>query len=332
MPTISSFLQNLTSDLSPISILISCSIFALIWYMYTTSNKSTSSLPPGPPALPLIGNLASLDPELHTYFANLAQKYGPILKLRLGFKLGIIITSPSLAREVLKDHDVTFANRDVPDVARSAAYGGNDIVWTPYGPQWRLLRKVCVLKMLSNTTLDSVYSLRRHEVRRTVSSVHGRVGSPVDVGEQLFQSIMNVVTNMMWGGTVRGEEKANLGKEFREVVGEMTALLGSPNVSDFFPGLGRFDLQGMKKKMERLAKQFDGIFERMIEKRIKMEREGESGEGNQDFLQFLLKIKDEEDAKAPFTMTHLKALLMVIFFLSITFIPVRRLHYPSNPI
>ena len=73
-----------------------------------------------------------------------------------------MITSQSLAKEVLKDQDITFANRDVPDVARPAAYGGRDIVWTPYGPEWRMLRKVCVLKMLSNTTLDSVYALRRH--------------------------------------------------------------------------------------------------------------------------------------------------------------------------
>nr|WRY74436.1 flavonoid 3' hydroxylase 2 [Euphorbia maculata] len=310
MATVLNSLQNLTTDSPSISILLICSIFALLWYAITSFQKSTSALPPGPPALPLIGNLASLDPELHTYFASLAQKYGPIFKLHLGFKLGIVITSPSLAREVLKDHDVVFANRDVPDVARSCAYGGNDIVWTPYGPQWRLLRKVCVLKMLSNSTLDSVYSLRRHEVRRTVGYVYSRVGSPVDFGEQIFLSILNVITNMLWGGTVRGDEKASLGKEFRGVVAEMTGLLGSPNVSDFFPGLGRFDLQGLLRKMEGLRKQFDGIFERVIEKRMEMNSRGESSEDNKDFLQFLLKVKDEEDSKASFTMTHLKALLM----------------------
>ncbi|KEH16520.1 cytochrome P450 family protein [Medicago truncatula] len=115
----------------------------------------------GPPGLPIFGNLLSLDPELHTYFVGLAQTHGPIFKLRLGSKLGIVITSPSTAREVLKDYDTVFTNRDPPAAGKAATYGGSDISWSPYGPQWWMLRKVCVVKMLSNKSLDSVYELRR---------------------------------------------------------------------------------------------------------------------------------------------------------------------------
>ncbi|KDP25608.1 hypothetical protein JCGZ_20764 [Jatropha curcas] len=314
MTPITNFLGILGTDL-PTSILFTlCGIFAVIWYTWAcikSHNQRSSPLPPGPPGLPVIGNLASLDPELHSYFASLAHRYGPIFKLRLGYKLGIVVTSPSLVREVLKDKDITFANRDVPDVARSAAYGGVDIVWTPYGPEWRMLRKVCVLKMLSNTTLDSVYALRRHEVRKTVGYLYNRVGSPVDFGEQIFLAILNVITNMLWGDTVQEEERASLGSEFRKVVADMTALLGKPNISDFFPGLVRFDLQGLQKKMDSLSVQFDGIFERMIAKRLKMDSEGgESARECKDFLQFLLKVKEEGDTKTPLTMTHVKALLM----------------------
>jgi len=92
---------------------------ALLWCFISNSNKG---LPPGPRALPLIGNLHSLDPELHTYFASLSQTYGPICRLWLGKKLGIIITSPALAREVLKDKDTIFANRDVPAAGREFSY------------------------------------------------------------------------------------------------------------------------------------------------------------------------------------------------------------------
>ncbi|EEF50979.1 cytochrome P450, putative [Ricinus communis] len=312
MKPISSFLESLDINFPSAIILILCTIFTLSWctWLLYSNSKKQKNLPPGPPGLPVIGNLASLHPELHSYFATLANRYGPILKLHLGRKLGIVVTSPSLAKEILKDHDITFANRDVPDVARSAAYGGRDIVWTPYGAEWRMLRKVCVLKMLSNTTLDSVYTLRRHEVRQTVGYIYNRSGSPVNFGEQVFLTILNVITNMLWGGTVQGEERATLGAEFREVVAEMTDLLGKPNISDFFPGLGLFDLQGLQKKMHSLAKQFDEIFERMINKRLKMDKEGESGKECKDFLHFLLKVKEEGDSKTPLTMTHLKALLM----------------------
>ncbi|CAK8562839.1 unnamed protein product [Lathyrus sativus] len=285
-------------------------ITALTWYIYIFFFKSKSqNLPPGPLGFPFFGNLLSLEPELHTYFAGLAQIHGPIFKLWLGSKLGIVVTSPSTAREVLKEHDTVFANRDVPAAGRAATYGGSDIVWSPYGPEWRMLRKICVVKMLSNTTLDSVYELRRGEFRRTVGYIHDRVGSAVNIGEQVFLTVLNVITNMMWGAGVEGAERESLGVEFREAVAEMTGLLGKPNVSDFFPGLARFDLQGVVKEMNALVPRFDRIFEKMISERVKKEEEGKESE-SKDFLQFLLNLKDEGDSKTPFTSTHVKALLM----------------------
>ena len=75
--------------------------------------------------LPLKGNLLSLNPETPT-FAGLAQTYGPILTLKLGSRLGVMVT-PSSAREVLKENDITFANRYPPDIVRNAKYGGPDM-------------------------------------------------------------------------------------------------------------------------------------------------------------------------------------------------------------
>ncbi|XP_023879127.1 cytochrome P450 736A117 isoform X2 [Quercus suber] len=312
MALISDLLHPNELSLSLLTLLLLL-IFTLSWYSWNKQRTSLLLLPPGPRGVPLFGNLLSLDPELHSYFAGLAQIHGPIYKLRLGYKLGIVVTSPSLTREVLKDHDVTFANRDVPEAGRVATYGGSDIVWTPYGPEWRMLRKVCVIKMLSNTTLDSVYELRRKQVRETVGHFYRRVGSPVNIGEQMFLTVMNVITNMMWGGTVEGDERSSLGADFREVVSEMTELLGKPNISDFYPGLARFDLQGIKKQMDGLAKRFDRIFDVMINQRLKIDKGGGSKDNDKDskdFLQFLLKLKDEGDSKTPMTMIQLKALLM----------------------
>ncbi|XP_047271448.1 flavonoid 3'-monooxygenase CYP75B137 isoform X2 [Capsicum annuum] len=256
-------------------------LLALLYFLWLLINKSKNGqqlpLPPGPKPLPLIGNLHSLDPELHIYFPSLSKTYGPICTLWLGKKVGIVITSPALAREVLKDQDTIFANRDVPAAGREATYGGKDIVWTPYGPKGRMLRKICVRDMLSASILDSVYALRRRELRQTINYFYNQVGSPVNIGEQMFLTMLNVITNMLWGGTIKG--------------------------------LSWFYLQGVTKKMKVLVKSFDNIFESMIEQRQKLDRNG-VGQESKDFLQVLLKLKDEADAKMPLSMTELKALLM----------------------
>lgn len=296
------------NDLFTILITSTTVILVISWFywIFIKSEKLNPPLPPGPRSLPLVGNLLSLDPELHTYFAGQARIYGPILTLWLGQKVGIVVTSPALAREVLKEQDTTFANRDVPVAGEEATYGGVDIVWTQYGPEWRMLRKVCIREMLSNATLDSVYTLRRREIRQTIGYFNSRAGSPVNIGEQMFLTVLNVLTSMMWGGTVKGEESAGIGTDFRQLVNDITELLGMPNVSDFYPGLARFDFQRVRKRMRRLVLRLDNIFEKMISQRQKMDEQ----DGNRDFLQFLLKLKDEKDAKIPFTMTHVKALLM----------------------
>jgi cytochrome P450 len=116
------------------------------FFLYTTHlllrRRRTPPLPPGPRGLPLVGSLPFIDPSLHTYFADLSKKYGPIFSLRIFNKLTVVISSPSLARAIFRDHDDTFANRDVPVVASIASYGGNDMTFSHNGPTWRMLRRV----------------------------------------------------------------------------------------------------------------------------------------------------------------------------------------------
>ncbi|PKA46134.1 Flavonoid 3',5'-hydroxylase [Apostasia shenzhenica] len=270
-------------------------------------SSTAPPLPSGPLGLPLVGSLPFLDPELHSFFARLAGIHGPIYRLRLGSKLAVVISSPALAGEVLRLHDHTFANRDVPAAGRAIAYGGSDIVWNSNGPTWRMLRRICVREMLSPSSLDAVYHLRRLELRAAVRHLHSLAGSPVDVGAQMFLAVLNVITGMLWGGTVQGEdERTSVGKDFRELVGEITELLGRPNVSDFFPALARFDVQGIEKKMRVLLERFDGIFSNIIEKK-KTAADGEA----KDFLEYMLKLEGEgKDSNTPFTLTNVKALLM----------------------
>ncbi|KAJ9706795.1 hypothetical protein PVL29_001992 [Vitis rotundifolia] len=274
-------------------------ILASSWFKWMFYERPRPPLPPGPRCLPVVGHLPFRDLEFHSYFARLARIHGPIFHLRN--ELGVVVTSPSLARQGLREGHYLGQQR--------RAGGGLGHVVRPL--LLTMLRRVCVSQMLGSATLNAFYDLRRREVHRMLSYLYSQA-SPVNVGEQMFLTIMNVMTSMLWRGTVKGGERESLAAEFKQVVAEMTELLGKPNISDFFPGLAPFDLQGIKKWFKALATKLDGVFDPIIAQRVKMDKEGGSIEGKagKDFLQFLLNLKDEGDSKTPLKMAHVKALLI----------------------
>ncbi|KAK4844402.1 hypothetical protein QYF36_019844 [Acer negundo] len=139
----------------------------MIWLLLNLkkSRKTVASpLPPGPRGLPIIGYLPFLDTHLHKIFTKLAGDYGPIYKLWLGNKLCVVVSSPSLIKELVRDQDTIFANREPLIAALVFTYGGNDIAWCSYGHEWKKMQKLFVNKMMSNASLYACYTLRKQEV------------------------------------------------------------------------------------------------------------------------------------------------------------------------
>ncbi|KAH9678277.1 cytochrome p450 family 706 subfamily a polypeptide 3-related [Citrus sinensis] len=287
----------------PILLAATFAISCYAWFIKKPT-RSTPPLPPGPRALPLVGNILSAEPNLHRYFTKLSQIYGPIFKFYLGRKLCIVIGSPSLAKQVLKEHDVVFANRDPSAAASVLTYGGKSI---GASPEWPKLRQVLVRETMSNTSLNSSSAIRRQAVLRSMKDVSGRVGSPIKVGELMFLTSLDVATRMLWGASLRGEDWDTMAVQFREVLEEMFQVLGSGNISDLFPLLTRFDLQGLESKAKKLTVRLDKIFESLL-------RPGQSGQdmnegkSSKDFLQTLLELQQQGDYSL--SMDQIKALFM----------------------
>ncbi|PIL29308.1 cytochrome P450 [Ganoderma sinense ZZ0214-1] len=75
-------------------------------------------LPPGPPALPLIGNVLDIPSNGAPGFHDLCQKYGDIVHLNIAGKSMIILGSQQAASELLDKRSLNYSDRPPP-------YGGN---------------------------------------------------------------------------------------------------------------------------------------------------------------------------------------------------------------
>ncbi|XP_030468611.2 flavonoid 3'-monooxygenase CYP75B137-like [Syzygium oleosum] len=315
-----------TSDAIPraTTTLLVIAIAALsVFSLFRRRNHTTASLPPGPRGVPFFGYLPFLGTNLHRKFAELAETYGPIYKLRLGSKLYVVVNSPSLAKEIVRDQDTEFANRD-PNIASTIlSYGGKDIAFSSLGPYWRNLRKLFVRQLMSNRSLDAFYGLRRQAVRKALSDLYRKPGMPVDIGELAFLILVNTVMAMLWGGTLQGEKRKTVGTEFRKVIAKLMVLLGSPNVSDFFPALAWLDLQGVERDMKRVHQRLDAFIQSVVDcatqrrtnELFKQEKgESNSNEQKKDFLQIFLDMEmNLEDNHSPMDKNRvLKAILVDI--------------------
>lgn len=294
------------------AVILSALVLAITWWKLSRRNSiQEKGLPlPGPWGLPLVGNLPFLHPDLHHCFAQLSLKHGPVMKLQLGSRLCVVISSPEAAKQVLQDHDADFADRDTTATALISSYGELDMAFAPHGDHWRMLRKVCTKELLSHGSLEALYGLRRREVRDMVSKIYSKIGSSVDVGEHVLVSMFSIVTSMMWGNTLNGEERVRVTSQARQALQRIADLLGELNISDLFPWLARFDLQGKAGRMKEAVKWFDEILDFVIDERNKMRSRDQKA--NADFLQVLLQLIDQGEDGTPFTKTHLKALFVDI--------------------
>ncbi|KAG9439428.1 hypothetical protein H6P81_019593 [Aristolochia fimbriata] len=265
-------------------------------------------LPPGPKPWPVLGNLPHLGTKPHQSLAAMARKYGPLMYLRMGSVDVVVAGSSSVASHFLKTHDVNFSSRPPNSGARYIAYNYRDLVFAPYGPRWRALRKICALHLFSPKAVDDSSSLREDELRRLAAAFAGSDQTAVDLAQALNAATTNALARVLLGKRIFGEDDLHYARVFKEMVVELMVLAGAFNVGDFVPWLHWADPQGIVRKMKALHRRFDQFFDQLIEDHA-------DSSTTSDLLSVLIKMKRDGTAVDGVYITdiEIKALLLNLF-------------------
>ncbi|RZC51352.1 hypothetical protein C5167_019775 [Papaver somniferum] len=143
--------------------------------------SSTSRLPPGPPGWPIIGNILDLGMAPHASLAKLQTKYGPLIWLRLGFVNTLVISSAEGALEMFKNHDNTFCNRYLNEALKICENYNGTITLGPYGPYWRMLRRICTTELFSRKRILDTAPLRRRCVDKLIAWISKEAKETVEL-------------------------------------------------------------------------------------------------------------------------------------------------------
>nr|QWK52442.1 cytochrome P450 76C9 [Isatis tinctoria] len=284
----------------PFCFILSC-FFIFTTARFRRSSPRAATLPPGPPRLPIIGNIHQIGKHPHRSFAELSRTYGPIMSLKFGRLNTVVITSPEAAKEVLRTYDQTLYGRSSPNSIRSINHHEFSVAWThPSSARWRLLRKLSVTHLFSPQRIEATKALRMKKVQELVSFMDesSEREEAVDISRASFITTLNIISNTLFSVDLGsyGSEKAN---GFHDsVIGAMEAA-GCPDLANFFPFLGFLDLQGNSKKIKLCTERLFEVFRGFIDNKTaeKSLRNIPKDTSNSDVLDALLDLTQGDEAE-----------------------------------
>ncbi|XP_054816433.1 cytochrome P450 71D10-like [Prosopis cineraria] len=292
---------------SPYAILFTSLCFILVIHKLSNSRKRSQNLPPGPPRLPLIGNLHQLAGSIPTRsLRDLANKYGPLMHLQLGQLPHIIVSSPEMAKEVTKTHDQIFANRPKILATDIFAYSSSDIVFSSYGNYWRQLRKICTLELFSAKRVQTFKAIREEEVSALMKDIDEHEGSAMNLSKKIFPLTNSIVARAAFG------KKTNNVEAILPTIEHAIRLTTGLNVIDFYPSLGFLSvITGIKSTMIRIHHEIDRILGSIMtdHKEKKINGTGET----EDLVDVLLRIQNDDDLEIPLSSDNIKAVILDVF-------------------
>ncbi|GAU36829.1 hypothetical protein TSUD_320670 [Trifolium subterraneum] len=276
--------------------LLSLTFIITIKILLKIQSRRLKNLPPGPPTIPIIGNLHLLKHPIHRTITTLSQKYGDLISLWFGSRLVVVVSSPSLVQECFTKNDIILANRPKFITGKYIFYDYTTLGSASYGDHWRNLRRITTLDVLSNNRLNSFLGVRSDEVNRLVQKLLKDVTSGGDnftnvelrprLTEMTFNAMMRMISGKRYYGDDGDVTDVEEAKQFREIISEIMSLLGANNKGDFLPLLRFFDLDNLEKRCKRIAKRADAFLEGLIEEH----RSGNHSSNGNTMIDNLLKL------------------------------------------
>ncbi|KAL4794364.1 cytochrome P450 [Aspergillus venezuelensis] len=222
-------------------ILVVLATTALI-YRVCQIGRRPKNYPPGPPTLPILGNILQ--------FEKWARQYGPIYSLMLGTQCMIVLSDDAAGKELLDRRSAIYSSRQDMYIGQELCSGSLRLLMMKYGPTWRMFRKM-VYSLLNVVTFKSYIPYQMLENKQMLYQI---LTEPEDFLKHIRRYSDALTTTMVFGWRTPTYDDPKM-KQLFAGFAEFADLnqTGPAAFIDFFPLLQKLPaslLPAKKKAME----------------------------------------------------------------------------------
>ncbi|KAI3837751.1 hypothetical protein MKX03_010929 [Papaver bracteatum] len=185
--------------------------------------------------------------------------------LSFGRKPILVVSSVEMATEILKTHDLVFADRFTTKASKTFFFGGTDIAQSPYGEYWRQVKKLCVRELLNIKRVRSFKYIREEEVDKLMAKItcSSKKRETVDLTEILHTFSNNIIFRCTLGDKILKDYP----DRFLVLSEKMSSLMmDAYALEDFVPWLKWMDtLTGFNGKLRRTFQELDTLINQIID-------------------------------------------------------------------
>ncbi|XP_022609773.1 cytochrome P450 2F2-like isoform X3 [Seriola dumerili] len=249
--------------------------FILLWicvvfFILCLKCRRPKNFPPGPPPLPVLGNLLnlSLDNPMRD-FEKLRRCYGNVYSLFIGPKPAVVINGVQAMKEAMMTKAVDFAGR--PQDIFVSDLTQNGMVLADYGPSWKEHRRFALMT-LRNFGLGKQSMEQRilGEIQYTVETLEKSIGTILSPRVMFHNAASNIICQVLFG--TRFDYDDDFIKVVVQCFKENSKIANGPwaMLYDFVPMIRNLPLPFMKafKNIETCKKLATGLITEHKETRV----------------------------------------------------------------